>query len=107
GLEVAMDYAFLVRGGETGCDLTRVIEGGFERDRAGEVRTIHEFHDHRPFFDAVNGGDVRVVERCENLRLTGEACHALRVGGEGVWQDLNGDVPVELSASQTISWTNV
>jgi hypothetical protein len=47
-----------------------------------------------------------VVERCDNLRLTGEACHALRVGGERVWQDLDGHVPVELSISGAVDSTH-
>src|SRR5262245_42899026 len=101
-----MDDSFLVRGGETGCDLTRIIEGGFERDGTAEVRTLHEFHDHGPFFDAVNSGDIRVVERCEDLRLTGKACHTLRVGGEGVGQDLNGDLAVELRIEGAVDSTH-
>ena len=48
------------------------------------------------FDEAVDGGDVRVVQRGEELRFALEARDALRVGANGVRQRLDGDVAPEL-----------
>ena len=40
-------------------------------------------------------GDVRVIERGEHLRFALEARQALRIGGEHLRQDLQGDVAPE------------
>ena len=59
-----------------------------------------QLQDQRPralgFLDAVNGGDVRVVQAGEDLRLPLEPGEAVRISGEGVGQDLQGDLAVEL-----------
>ncbi len=47
------------------------------------------------FLEAMDRGDVRVVERGEHLRFALEARQALRIGGKHLGQDLQGDVPPE------------
>ena len=49
------------------------------------------------FVDAVNGGDVRVIQRGEHARLALEAGEALRVGRERGRQDLDRDIAAELA----------
>ena len=46
--------------------------------------------------DAVNGGDIRVIEAGEDLRLPRESGEAVRISREGVGQDLQRDLAVEL-----------
>ena len=56
----------------------------------------------RRALEAVDVGDVRVVERGEQLRLALEAGEALRVGGEGRGQDLDRDLAPELRVGGAI-----
>ena len=44
---------------------------------------FNQFHYKRPVFNAVDLGDVGVIERGEDLGFPLEAGHSLRVGGEG------------------------
>jgi hypothetical protein len=46
-------------------------------------------------FDAVNRGDVGMVERREELRFPSEAHETVRVGSDGRRQELQGDVTVQ------------
>lgn len=77
--------------------LPREIEHLDRRDRArvqalGERLAVHQFHDQRPrhppvlaggFLQPVHGGDVRMGERGQQLRLALEAGHAVGIGSEG------------------------
>jgi hypothetical protein len=45
--------------------------------------------------DSVNGADVGVVERSQNLGFTLEASHALGIAKEGRGEDFEGDVALE------------
>ena len=51
---------------------------------------------------AVEGRDVRMVERREHLRLAREARDALGVAGEALREDLQRDVAPELGVSRAI-----
>ena len=66
----------------------------------GEGGAFDQLQNQRPralgFLDAVDGGDVRVVEAGEDLRLPLEPGEPIRVSGKGVGQDLQGDIAVEL-----------
>jgi len=86
--------------GDLGADAQRVGE----RERAFaealcERRTGHELEDQEAgvagFLQAVDGGDVGVVEGGQRLGLASEAGEAFRVGGEGSGEDLEGDVAAE------------
>src|SRR6185295_6058521 len=82
GLEVAVDDAFLVRGGEAFADLLHHLDLAAEvperlrADRLAEVNPLEELH--RDVSDAgvvpelVDGDDVRVIERSGRLRLAPE-----------------------------------
>src|SRR6185436_13848899 len=65
----------------------------FENQVAGRVRRLLE---------AVNGGDVGMIERCQELGFTLEASELLRVARELRWQRLDGDLAVELSVARQI-----
>ncbi len=90
-LQVAVNNAVLVSVLERFRNLLCDRQRFFQRDRAsldpvGERRPFNQFHHQRTHapavFEAVDGSDVGVVEGCENLRLTLEARHKLRVLGE-------------------------
>jgi hypothetical protein len=53
--------------------------------------------------EAVDGGDVRVVERGEDLRFAGESRDAIRIMREAVGQELQGDIASQprIAASRT------
>jgi len=54
------------------------------------------------FFEAVDGGDVRVVERGEHLRLALEPGEPVGIVDERVWKDLDGDVAIELRVARLV-----
>ncbi len=58
------------------------------------------------FFQAIDGRDVRVVERSEELRLAAEAGHAVGVAGEGLGQDFEGDVAVQAVVAGPVDFTH-
>ena len=77
----------------------------------GEVLALDELHGEevgrRPVvearaLEAVEVGDVRVVERGEHLRLALEAGEPLGVRGEGLGQELERDVAAELRVGRAV-----
>ena len=79
---------------------------GTMADAIRERRSFGQLHDERAhafgFFQSVNGGDVRVIERGEQLRLSLEAPHALGIARKLGGQDFQRDVPVELRVMRAI-----
>ena len=100
GLEIAMDDAFLMRFFERVCDLLRdgdrfVHTDGASAEPLSKIVAGHEFHHEADgsvrFLEAINGGDVRMVEGGENLGLATESADAIGVLREGRGQHLDGD----------------
>src|ERR1700730_5350448 len=60
-----------------------------------ERLAFDQFHDESAVVDAVDGRDVGMVQRCEQLSFALEPGDALGVLGEGVGKDLEGDLPLE------------
>ena len=116
GLQVAMDDAVLVGLLERLRDLLRDGERFVEWDRAAlqpvrEVLALDEFHREevdargvveRGALEAVDVGDVRVIERREQLGLALEARQALGVRRERGRQHLDRHVAVELRVGGAI-----
>ena len=111
GLQVAMDDAALVGVFERLRDLPRDPQGFFERDRALsdavlKRRALDQLHDQRAgrvrVFEAVDRGDVRMIQRSQEVRLVLEAGHAVLVGGEGFRQDLDRYVAAELGVPRAV-----
>ena len=101
-LQVAMDDALLVRRFETRGDLARDGERLIERQRTFEVGAFDQFHHQRALLDAVDGGDVGMIQRREHLRFTLEARHVLRVVGQRRGQHFDGDVAVQLGIAGAV-----
>ena len=101
GLQIAMDDALLVRGFERLGDLLRDLKRLVDRDRAArnalrQIVALDEFHherrDARALFEAVDGGDVRMIQRGEDFGFAMEPCEPIVVSGERWRQDLDGDL---------------
>jgi hypothetical protein len=97
GLQVAVDHACLVRGGDRPADLPGGDECIGERHRARleplcQCRALDQFQDQRQHLavvhDVIDGADVRMVERGQQSCLAPEAGQAGRVVGHLRRQDL-------------------
>ena len=104
GLQVAVDDALLVRGGEAVRDLHRVVDGLARRQPAtGEHRAqrlaLEQLLDDVGSVvvraDVVDGGDVGMVEDARGLRFLLEAAQAVRVLRERGGQHLDRDLASE------------
>ena len=91
GLQVAVNDALLVRRLERIRNLTgdrqRLVERQRTlRDAIRKRRTFDELEHQRltslHVLETVDGADVRMIEGRQRLRLTCEASHPLRIGGE-------------------------
>ena len=100
-----MDDALLVRFFQGLGDLPGHGDGLIDGNRAAaqplrQVVAGHEFHHqaHRSIrlFEAVDGGDVGMIQGGEDLRLAPEPAHALDVLSESGGKDLDRDVTPEL-----------
>ena len=111
-----MDDPVLVRGFERLRDLSRDRQRLVERDRSlrdaiGERWSLDELEDERvpgpakagpygivgatfrwPFFESVDRGDVRMIQRREHLRFAPEAREPVGIEGEELRKDLQADV---------------
>jgi hypothetical protein len=76
------------------------------RNPLRQILTFDEFHHERAnastFLEAVDVRDVRVVERREDLRFSLEAGEPIGIGGEGVWQDFQRDIAIQLRIARAI-----
>jgi hypothetical protein len=81
----------------------------FERQRAfcdaiREHRAFHEFQDERVraagVLEAVDRRDVGMVEGGEHLRFSAEPCDAITIKREGLRQDLQRDIAIELGVAR-------
>ena len=104
-LQVAVDDAAPVRGGQAARDLLRrgssaLRSGSGPRDnRAAQRLAVEQLGDHVRLpvggADVVDRDDVGIVERRGGARLLLEAVQPVGVGGEVGRQHLDGDVAVE------------
>lgn len=62
-----MHNAFVVRGFKCVGDLHRVVQGGLQRKRSFDRVALYQLHDKGPILDAVDLGDVGMIQRRENL----------------------------------------
>ncbi len=99
-----MHDALLVRGVHSRGDLDRDVDRLIDGKRAAlehllEILALDELHREEPRVarpvQAVDGGDVRVVQSRERLCLTLETRQPVVVVGEGLRQDLDGHVTIE------------
>ncbi len=111
GFQVAVDDALLVRRfervGNLGGDRQRLLERHRSaRDDVREVLTLDQFHGQGAhaveLFEAVDLGDVRVIEGGERLCLTREPRQAIGIGSEQVGKHLERDVSIEPPVARAV-----
>ena len=56
----------------------------------------------RTFFETVDRGDVRMVQRGEDLRFADEPCEAIGIVGDGGQQHFDRDVAIQLRVARAI-----
>ena len=114
-LEVPMNDTLLVRRFEPIGNLLRQKEGFVQRKRTardplGEGLALDELHDEEllafAFFEAVESGDVRVVELSEQPSFALEPGQPLFVSGKLFGEDLDRDIPAELPISSSIHFAH-
>jgi hypothetical protein len=112
GLQIAMHDALLVGCLECPCDLQCDLERRVDADRAGlepvlERLSFDELHDEKlravELIEAIDRGDVCVIERSEKLRFALEAREAIGVGGKRHRKRLDGNVAPEIVVSRSIN----
>ena len=103
-LEVAVNHPSLVRRferrGDLFCDRHRLVERqGAICEPIRQCRAFDQFHHDRAdairLFEAVDGGDVRMIQRGERLRFPLETHQAIGSGGEEFGQDLQRNIATE------------
>ena len=110
-LQVSVDDALLVCGGEALCDLQRVVNGLLLADRtrvelSAQRLAFQKLHDR--VSDAVlvsevmDREDVRMRKRRDRLRLALEPCECVGIGSNGLRQNLDRDIPIELPVPRPI-----
>ena len=72
----------------------------------GQRRAFDEFEDERDdvfaFFERVDGGDVRMIQGCEDLRLALEASNPGRIVSQRRRKHLDGDVSAQLDVARAV-----
>ncbi len=99
-----MDDPLVVRGVQRVSHLARDRERLADWQRAilqgrGKRLSLHQLKDDEPraarLFDAVDRGNVRMIQRREDLRFPLEARHPFGIGMCQIRERLDGDVPAE------------
>ena len=106
-----MHDALLMRHIEGSGDLVGICERRIERQRTAaddfsERFAFDQLHHQRAVFEAVDGRDVGMVQRGEDLRLAGKASQALRFVGESGWQDFEGYMAFEYRVAGAIDFAH-
>ena len=80
------------------------------RDALREIVALNEFHDERggarTFFEPVDGGDMRMIERGEHFRFALKAREPIGIGRERGWQDLDRDLTFEPGVRRPVHLTH-
>jgi hypothetical protein len=113
GLEIEVDDALRVGGLECRRDLARDLQRDIDRERSageaiGKCRSLDELHhdglDTGGDFEAVNRGDVRMVQCGKQSSLSSEACDAIRIVGESRRQHLDGNLAMQSGIERAIDF---
>ena len=105
GFQITMDDVLVVRSFERLGNLSSQFKSLFNRQRTSrqpvrERLAINQLHDEELraalLVESVDGSDVWVIERGQELRLTVEAGHAVRPLRHVLWEDLDCDLSLEL-----------
>ena len=84
-----MDYALIVRVFESIDQLFNNRQRLVLAQRARERPAVHEFEDNGVFFHAINRGDVRVIQRGEELGFALKSGQAVCIERKRIRQDFD------------------
>ena len=109
--EIAMDDALLVCGFDCLSDLPRDQERLIYRNWSAlnpvlECFTIDQLEDQRPLFQAVDGTDVRMIERGEQLRLAFETSQSIGIGRKRLRQHLDCNITLQSRIARSIHFAH-
>ena len=76
------------------------------RERGSIDQFEHECLLGAGILEPVNGGDVGMIQRRQHLRFAFEACQAVSVESELVWQDFQRNVTIQLGVPGTVHLTH-
>jgi len=80
------------------------------RNALGQIVALDQLHHQRAntagFFEAVNVGDIRMVQGRERLCFAGEPGQSVGVAGEQVRQDFKGDVTIQFRVAGAVDQTH-
>ena len=112
GFEIAMDDAALVRRvervDELTCDRDRLVDREFPLRPHPRVERLpldqlhHDGGEPRPLLQAVDGRNIRVVERRQNPRFALEPCEPVLIRREQPWQNLDRDLAMQLGIARAV-----
>ena len=112
-LQIAMDDPLLVRRFEGFGDLLRDRQRLVKRDRSArdalrEILALDQLH-HEGLhavgvLQPVDRGDVRMIQRGEDFRFALKARQAVGVGCQRRWEDLDGDLTLQLRVRRPIDF---
>ena len=106
-----MDDAVIVGGFERVGDLAGDGEHLVQRERPagnarGEVFAVDQLHHQRGTFQAVDLGDVGMVQGREGVSLALEPGKPVWIAGEDVRQDFDRDVPMQLRVASAVDFAH-
>jgi hypothetical protein len=87
-------------------NLARNWESFGERQRTAKLLAFDQLHDDGVLFEAVDLGDVGMVERGQDSRFALKALHAGSVLGEGGRKDLDGDITIQLGIAGAVDFAH-
>ncbi len=114
-LQVAVNDALLVGylqslGHLQGKAMGLLHREGSLRNPLRQGGTLHQFQNQRShiarFLEAVNGADVRVIERSQEFRFSLKPAHSLRIFDKLLGQDLQRDLPTQATVSGLVDRTH-
>ena len=114
-LQVAMDDALFVRGGQTTGNLLSVVDGLAGRESAvaqavPQCLAFQQFRDDvgraAVFANVEDGKNVGMVQRCRRAGFLRETLQALGIGGKRCWENLDGDIAVQATVASAVDFAH-
>jgi hypothetical protein len=107
GLQVPVDHAAFVRSLQTFGDLTGNRQRIVHRDRAlrdsfGHGPPFDQFHHQRALLEAMDGGDVGVIQCRQRLGFSFKPGHILGIAGQRRGQHFDGDLTIQLGVAGAV-----
>ena len=87
-------------------DLAGVVERGLQQKWSLDRFAVHQLHDQRSIFDAVNLGDIGMVQRSQHLGFALEAGQPFGILRQSGGKNLDGYFAIELLVPRAIHFAH-